>query len=276
MGYIIVLLLLAIIPAVVASSKGRSAAGFYFFGLFFFLPALIVALCVEDRKEVAQRATMYQDMNSLKKDVADLSNSTSALLKPAVLPAKPEEKPDSPLLRRAFLSLEDGDWEKADEILEQLLNMEPENSKAYIGKLCVQLKLHHEEEIINYEHPIVNLPNYKRALQFADAKYKKTLELYALTDEQARDGIGEKEATYQYLITKINDVKARQRANEFEELISEIKQFGDYKDSLQLLHDLTTPVVIDDSIICPCCSTNQRSNRILCFRCGLKFNRELE
>ena len=182
---IIIHLLLAILPAKIANSKGYSAVGYYFFGLLFFLPALIVVLCVEDRNEVAQRETMYQNnLNNLQEKVADLENRTSTLPKLAVHPANPDVEPDSPLLRRAFLSLEDGDWEKADEILEQLLDMEPENAKAYIGKLCVQLRLHREAELIDYEQPIVDLPNYKRALQSADIKYKHTLELYALTEEQ--------------------------------------------------------------------------------------------
>jgi hypothetical protein len=52
-----------------------------------------------------------------------------------------EIQQENPLLRRAFLSLEDGDWAKADELLEQVLNADPENSKAYIGKLCVELQI---------------------------------------------------------------------------------------------------------------------------------------
>ena len=38
---------------------------------------------------------------------------------------------ENPLVRRAFLMLEECDWEKVDALLEQALNQEPENAKAY-------------------------------------------------------------------------------------------------------------------------------------------------
>ena len=46
-----------------------------------------------------------------------------------------------PLLKRVFMFLEDGDWKKADEYCERILDTDPENCIAYIGKLCAELKL---------------------------------------------------------------------------------------------------------------------------------------
>ena len=94
--------------------------------------------------------------------------------------------PTDPLVKRAFMLLEDGEWDKADELLEQALNANPENAQAYIGKLCAELRLNCEEDLLSYGPPIAENSNYKRALRFADGRYKKALELYALTpDEQA-------------------------------------------------------------------------------------------
>ena len=42
-----------------------------------------------------------------------------------------------PLLKRAFMFLEDGDWESADEYCERVLDQDPENAMAYLGKLMV-------------------------------------------------------------------------------------------------------------------------------------------
>lgn len=42
---------LAYIPANIAKKKGYGFAGFYLFGLFFFLIALIVSLCLSDKKQ---------------------------------------------------------------------------------------------------------------------------------------------------------------------------------------------------------------------------------
>ena len=104
-------------------------------------------------------------------------------------PENPSSEPkrsaisDSPLVRRAFLFLEDGEWDKADELLEQVLNSEPENAKAYVGKLCVQLRVNSEVDLMNYELPISGYANYKRAYQFADEEYRAKLIEFALTPD---------------------------------------------------------------------------------------------
>ncbi len=46
----------------------------------------------------------------------------------------------SSLIERAFMCIDENDWEKADDILENILNSSPKNSVAYIGKLMVELK----------------------------------------------------------------------------------------------------------------------------------------
>lgn len=48
----------------------------------------------------------------------------------------------APLLERAFMFLEDGNWEKADEFCERVLNLEPKNAEAYLGKAMSVLKIH--------------------------------------------------------------------------------------------------------------------------------------
>lgn len=57
---IILLLLLAKIPASIAKKKGYSYGGFFLFGLLFFLPALVVALLVQDRNLVSEIASVVQ------------------------------------------------------------------------------------------------------------------------------------------------------------------------------------------------------------------------
>lgn len=39
----------------------------------------------------------------------------------------------APLLKRAFIFLEDGDWSSADEYCEKVLDLDPENAQAYLG-----------------------------------------------------------------------------------------------------------------------------------------------
>ena len=84
------------------------------------------------------------------------------------------------LLKRAFIVLEDGDWQKADELLEQTLNLDPENARAYIGKLLVKLQLTSESMLpakVNTlgVKPLAEYKEFEKALRFADPGYRAVL-----------------------------------------------------------------------------------------------------
>ena len=84
----------------------------------------------------------------------------------------------APLLKRAFMFLEDGEWDKADDFCEQVLNQDPENAQAYIGKLMAELHVHKQEDLANCEKPLDNNNNYQKAVRFGDEKTKKSLSDY--------------------------------------------------------------------------------------------------
>lgn len=72
---------LAYIPANIARKKGYGFAGFYILGLFSFLIALIISLCLSDKKQ--QLDDMKKEINSAKaaSSVADELKKYSELLK---------------------------------------------------------------------------------------------------------------------------------------------------------------------------------------------------
>ncbi len=84
----------------------------------------------------------------------------------------------APLLKRAFMFLEDGEWSKADDFCEQVLNQDPENAHAYIGKLMADLHVHRQEDLTNCEQPFDNNNNYQKAIRFADDKTSTVLTGY--------------------------------------------------------------------------------------------------
>lgn len=53
------------------------------------------------------------------------------------------------LLERAFIFLEDSKWEEADEYCEKVLDLEPKNADAYLGKLMVDLKVTTRRDLEN-------------------------------------------------------------------------------------------------------------------------------
>ena len=95
----------------------------------------------------------------------------------------------APLLRRAFMFLEDGDWEKADEFCEQVLNLEPENAEAYLGKLMAELKVGKREKLPDQPQPFHKSSNYAKACRFSDtlaAELKGCTEHIIRRNEEAR------------------------------------------------------------------------------------------
>ena len=82
------------------------------------------------------------------------------------------------LLKRAFMLLEDAEWQKADELLEQVLNHEPENAKAYVGKLMIDVKVNKEENLGNRAVDFSENPNYQKAVRFADNQLQEKLKSY--------------------------------------------------------------------------------------------------
>lgn len=72
----------------------------------------------------------------------------------------------APLVERAFLFLEDGKWEQADAYCERVLDKEPKNSKAYLGKLMAELKINSVEKLNDVEIPFGENDNCIKAGRF--------------------------------------------------------------------------------------------------------------
>lgn len=83
-----------------------------------------------------------------------------------------------PLLRRAFMFLEDGEWAKADDFCEQVLNLDPENAQAYLGKLMAELHVRQQENLPNCKKPFDKSNNFQKAVRFGDDKLSTTLKGY--------------------------------------------------------------------------------------------------
>lgn len=68
----------------------------------------------------------------------------------------------APLLKRAFMFLEDGDWNSADEYCEKVLDIDPENPSAYLGKLLSELRVRKQESLKDCAEPFDHSNNYKK------------------------------------------------------------------------------------------------------------------
>ena len=81
----------------------------------------------------------------------------------------------TPLLKRAFMFIEDGNWGDANEYCEKVLDIDPENAQAYLGKLMADLKVNEIQKLKNCARPLDSNSNYQKCIRFGDDELKNTL-----------------------------------------------------------------------------------------------------
>lgn len=84
----------------------------------------------------------------------------------------------APLLKRAFIFLEDGNWKDADEYCERVLDLDPENAEGYLGKLMAELKVHKQDDLAKLETSFDESDNYIKAARYANEKLRDKLNSY--------------------------------------------------------------------------------------------------
>ena len=84
----------------------------------------------------------------------------------------------APLLKRAFMFLEDGNWASADEYCEKVLDIDPENAQAYLGKLMANAQIRKKELFTTLANPFNNLLYYDKVMRFGDEALKEELNGY--------------------------------------------------------------------------------------------------
>ena len=84
----------------------------------------------------------------------------------------------APLLKRAFMFLEDGNWGEADSYFEKVLDLDPENASAYLGKLMATLRVKKQEALKDQDEPFDNDVNFQKAIRFSNEVLKDELKSY--------------------------------------------------------------------------------------------------
>ena len=139
----------------------------------------------------------------------------------------------APLLKRAFMFLEDGDWNSANEYCEKVLDIDPENADAYLGKLMAELRVTRQAELKYCATPFDVRNNYQKVVRFADEKRKAELAEY-IEYIRARNEIERLDGIYNRAckaMTEANTEKAYKEAAKMFEAIP------DYKDSAALAQE---------------------------------------
>ena len=83
------------------------------------------------------------------------------------------------LMDRAYLFLEDGDFNSAEEYLNRVLDLEPRYAPAYAAKVCVAFGIRKEADLAETTFQYEDNPDWQKALRFADSQQKAVYEGYA-------------------------------------------------------------------------------------------------
>jgi hypothetical protein len=127
------------------------------------------------------------------------------------------------LLKRIPLLIEDGEYSKANNLLEKVLNSDPENSKAYIYKLLIELNLSQEIDILKLQSPLDKNSNFKKAKRFADENYLKILNGYTDTINENISS-----SNYEEAVSLMNN-------EDYEEAVKKLIILDSYRDSSELV-----------------------------------------
>ena len=94
------------------------------------------------------------------------------------------------LLERAFIFIEDGEYDNADIYIERVLDSNPKYSKAYIAKLLCQLKLHRVDDLAILLKPLNKYEWFEKAKKYAT---NEELVEYEMFEDRVFDRIKEAE-----------------------------------------------------------------------------------
>ena len=145
------------------------------------------------------------------------------------------------LLKRAFMFLEDGDWSAADEYCEKVLDIDPENARAYLGKLMAECRACRLEDLQNCRQPFDGSGNYNKVLRFAEPKLIETLKGY-IAHINDRNENARLTGIYNRAVSAMNEANSE---NEYKAAVEIFKTVPGFKDADSLVEKC-----LDNAEIC--------------------------
>lgn len=183
-------------------------------------------------QDMGKIGAMQDLLRGIQKIIPKKEESTTVTDNPVIMDTANEKS--APLLERAFLFLEDRQWDSADEYFERVLDIEPKNAQAYTGKLLVEMNCSTIEELLNSEQVFSNSGNYAKILRFGNDALKDKLQTGLEMIIQRHNASleaklkAEKEEKYKHALQIYNEAKNTPQLLVAQNLFLEL---GDYKDS---------------------------------------------
>ena len=97
----------------------------------------------------------------------------------------------NPLLERAFIFIEDGDFSSGNEYCEKVLDQDPRCAEAYLGKLMTDLKIKKRRQLVSAQYSFEENINYKRLVRFGSPELIQEINGYLEEIQERENKIAE-------------------------------------------------------------------------------------
>ena len=132
-----------------------------------------------------------------------------------------------PLLERVTIFLEDGKWNDANIYCEKVLDIDPKNAQAYLGKLMAELKVKSRKQLADCAQPFDNLDNYGKVIRFGDKKLENEIREY-ISHIKERNENNRLTDAYTNAIKAMNSAKTEA---DFKAAAHAFQSISDFRDS---------------------------------------------
>lgn len=132
-----------------------------------------------------------------------------------------------PLLERVTIFLEDGKWNDANIYCEKVLDIDPKNAQAYLGKLMAELKVKSRKQLADCAQPFDNLDNYGKVIRFGDEKLENEIREY-ISHIKERNENNRLTETY---TSAINAMNSAETEDYFKAAARAFQSIADFRDS---------------------------------------------
>lgn len=136
----------------------------------------------------------------------------------------------APLLKRVFMFLEDSNWQEADEYCEKVLDQDPENAQAYLGKLMAEMKVRKTEQLADCKIPFDKNSNYEKILRFGNKEQVKKVSDY-IKHINERNEFDRKNGIYERAVKQMKEAASPEN---FETVRNTFQSISDFKDACEL------------------------------------------
>ncbi|MCR5150245.1 MAG: DUF6273 domain-containing protein [Clostridiales bacterium] len=139
----------------------------------------------------------------------------------------------APLLERVFMFLEDGKWNDANIYCEKVLDSDPKNAEAYLGKLMAELQVKTRKQLADCAQPFDRSDNFAKVIRFGDEALENEMRGY-IAHINDRNENTRKQGVYNDALIQMRSAKTESDFRKAAESFNSIKGFKDANEKVSL------------------------------------------